>query len=60
MNWGQNSVMSQFGGGDADGSKVQKLAIFKLMDRESKVVEHVQKSTFSKSIRRGDVRVFPL
>ena len=28
MNWGQNSVMSQFRGGGAEGSKTQKLLFF--------------------------------
>ena len=36
---------TQFGGGSAEGSKKQKLSFFEPIDRKSKVVQHVKKST---------------
>ena len=35
-----------FGGGGAEGPKTQKFFLFKPIDRESKVVQHVQKINF--------------
>ena len=41
----KNSIVPRFREGDAEGSKTQNLAFFKLIDRKSKVVKHIQKST---------------
>ena len=35
---GQNSVMSQFGGGAAEGSKTQNFLLFKPIDKKLKIL----------------------
>ena len=63
MNLDQNSVMPQFAGSGAEGSKTKNLPLFKPIDRKSKVVWHIEKSTSplpSQSIRRGYIGIFPL
>ena len=42
----QNSVMSKFGEGDAGEQKLQKLFILKPIDRELKIIQLDQTSTF--------------
>ena len=53
MNLGKDSVMPQFEVEDAEGSKTQDLRFFQPIDRKSKVVQYIRKST-PKLIRRGD------
>ena len=43
---GQNSVIPEFGGVDAEELNCRKLFISKPIDGESKVVEHTQNSVF--------------
>ena len=59
MNLGQNSVMPRFVRGGAEDSKTQNLPLFKPVNRKSKVVKHIKKSTL-KSIRTGDMGIFLL
>ena len=58
MNLGQNSVMTQFGAGDAEGPKTQKLPFFKPIDRELKV-DSISGNQPFKSIKTGDIELFP-
>ena len=58
MNLGQNSVTPQFGGGGAEGSKMQNLPHFKPIDRKSKVV--YQKSNPPSSQLGGEMGIFLL
>ena len=41
---GQNSIIPKFKEVGAKGPKSQKLFFFKLIDTESRVVQHIQKS----------------
>ena len=43
MNWSQNSVVYKFGEEGADGPKSQKMFVFESIDRQSKIVQYIQK-----------------
>ena len=56
--WGQNSVLPQFGGGGAEGSKTQKLPFFN-QSIENQKLYNVSKNQPLMSIRRGDIGFLP-
>ena len=57
--WGQNSVIPQFGGGGAEGSKTQKLLFFGQFIENLKLY-NISKNQPPKSIKEGDMGFRPI
>ena len=60
MTLGQNSVIPQFKGGNAEGVKKCKNCFFLSPSIENSKLNNIPENEFLGTIRRGDMRGFPL